>query len=297
MYALFASIFTVAKATLAYASPCFLLGSRMTVAGILILAYQSFTSRKALAIEKADLPNLALTSFFVYFLTNVLEFWGLQDLTSSKACFIYNLSPFLSAIISYLILSEGMSGKKWLGLMIGFLGMGWLLYRNDSSDEIQLISFLSKGELFLIGAVISSAYGWIMMRKLRHRNYPALTINGIGMLLGGILSLITSFITEEWNPAPVTSWPPVIEGSIYMLIVSNLLAYNLYSHLLHRFTATFLSFAGFVTPLFAAAYGAFFLKEPLSSDFFIAAAVVFVGLYIFYQQELYKDGVTHIEQT
>ena len=47
-YALLASTFTIAKATLEYAKPFFVIGFRMTVAGSIMLGYLFFFGRKYL---------------------------------------------------------------------------------------------------------------------------------------------------------------------------------------------------------------------------------------------------------
>jgi drug/metabolite transporter (DMT)-like permease len=61
--------------------------------------------------------------------------------------------------------------------------------------------------------------------------------------------------------------------------------------LLRRFTATFVSFAGFTTPLFTAILGWFFLGETVTMSFYLSTIVVFSGLYLFYQDELQKGVV------
>ena len=71
-----------------------------------------------------------------------------------------------------------------------------------------------------------------------------------------------------------------------LIIVSNLLAYNLYGALLKRFSATFLSFAGFSTPLITAFFGWAFIHETVSWGFIGCAVIVFIGLGLFYQEEL-----------
>lgn len=294
MYGLFASIFTVGKATLEYGQPFFILGSRMTLAGFILLSYQWLFQRQELRaqLNVKYLKPLLVVILFNFYLTNIFEFWGLQYLDSSKACFIYNLSPFISALISYFAFSEKMTFKKWIGLSIGCIGMMPILLTQDSPKEVERqIGMLSWPEIALLFAVFCSCYGWTGMRQLRKDNYSPITANGLGMIFGGIFALLTSLHTEQWNPVPVWQWRGFLEGSIYMMIVSNLLAYNLYSHLLRRFTVTFMSFAGFVTPLFASFYGWLFLQEQIKTSFFLSAGIVFCGLYLFYQQELQKSGI------
>ena len=79
---------------------------------------------------------------------------------------------------------------------------------------------------------------------------------------------------------------PFVECTIALIIISNFICYNLYGFLLKRFSATFLSFAGFITPLFSAFFGWFYLGELVPATFYASATVVFAGLFIFYQEEL-----------
>lgn len=287
MYALFASIFTVAKATLEYASPFFLIGSRMAVAGALIIAYQFFFNRSALQWRRSYWKSLLSVIVFNFYLTNIFEFWGMQFVTSSKACFIYNLSPFVSAFLMYFLFTEKLSRWKWLGLIVGFIGMLPILMSGDQSeDQLGSVLFFSWPEISLLFAVVCSAYGWISVRKLCDLKCSPLTVNGIGMFFAGILALIHSYVVEPWEPVPVSAWEPVLKGSLYMMIISNLLAYNLYSYLLKRFSVTFMSLAGSLTPLFAILFGTLFLGEPLTWSFFISLPVVLAGLYMFHLEEI-----------
>jgi drug/metabolite transporter (DMT)-like permease len=71
-----------------------------------------------------------------------------------------------------------------------------------------------------------------------------------------------------------------------MIFIANILFYNLYGYLLKRYTATFLSFAGFVTPLFAAYFEWLFFGALMPIEFFITIIIVGFGIYLFYQEEL-----------
>lgn len=291
MYALFASVFTISKTGLEYTQPLFFVGSRMLLAGIAMLGYLYFYDRKLITIKKEHILRLCLLAFFSIYLTNALEFWGLKYLTSFKTCFIYSLSPFISALFSYWTLNDKMSSKKWLGLIVGFFGFLPILL-NETSTEEQTghLFFLSGAELAVMGAACSGVYGWILLKQMVQDNgYSPWLANGLSMTLGGVLALIHSALVESWDPIPVTEVQPFLECMLTLILISNFICYNMYGYLLRSYSATFVSFAGFVTPLFTALFGWYYLGEIVTWPFYISALIVFAGLYTFYQEELKQD--------
>lgn len=288
LYALFAGCFTLSKTALEYSEPFFLIGSRMLLAGVLMIGYEYLFNRKQILIAKGVLLRLFLLAFFNIYVTNACEFYGLKHLTSFKTCFIYSLSPFLSALFSYFLLKETLTKKKWLGLTVGFLGFTPILFSETGAGASSLLS-VSWPEIAVAMAAVCSVYGWILLRQLVNENQMTpFMANGISMLLGGIFALGHSLAVETWNPIPVTSFVPFFECAIGVMIISNLLAYNLYGYLLKFYTAPFMSFAGFTTPIFTAILGWFFLGEVVTLPYYISGAIVFSGLYIFHQDELTK---------
>ncbi len=288
LYALFASVFTIAKWGLQYTEPLFFVSLRMILAAFLILGFLALFRPKSLVVKRADWGKIMALGIFNIYLTNALEFWGLCYLTSFKTCFIYSLSPFASALLSYFILHEKMTQKKWIGLLVGIVGMAPILL-TEGAEEAQRSHFLwfSWPELAVLGAAVATVYGWITMRQLVHNgNYSFLMANGYSMLIGGIISLIHSAAVENWTPIPVTAMSPFLIATAALLLISNLLAYNLYGYLLQKFTAPFLSFAGYMTPFFAAFFGWWFLQETIPLSFFLSGALILVGLILFYQEEL-----------
>lgn len=291
LYALFASVFTIAKTGLMVAQPFFFVGTRMLFAGIILVGYQIFFKKQRLNFDKKTWLRLFLLAVFNIYLTNVFEFWGLRYLTSFKTCFLYSLSPFLSAIFCYFLFSEKLTNKKWIGLLIGFLGFLPILVTHTSSEELGGNFYLfSWAELAVMMAAICSVYGWILLKQLvnEHQLSP-LTANGASMLVGGILALGHSLAVEDWQPLPVTNFPIFLECTILLIVVSNLICYNLYGTLLKQYSATYMSFAGFTTPLFTALFGWFVLGEVVTWPFYISFVIVLMGLLLFDQEELKKS--------
>ena len=86
------------------------------------------------------------------------------------------------------------------------------------------------------------------------------------------------------------TWPVLDNKYLWIytaaaVIVSQLITYNLYAALLEKYSATFLTFAGFIMPFFTAILGWLFLSEEVTLTFYISSLIVFIGLCVFYLEE------------
>lgn len=288
LYAMFASIFTISKTGLEYTQPFFFIGTRMLFAGVVILLYYALFDRSKFKLSKDIFWKILLLAIFNIYLTNAFEFWGLQYLTSFKTCFIYSLSPFISAMICYYFFSEKMTIRKVLGLTVGMIGfLPMLLSQTAIEEEAGHLFLFSWAEISVLMAAICSVCGWILLQQtVKSGECTPFMANGISMLIGGGIALTHSRMVENWDPVPVTEWAPFLECAIVLVLISNITCYNLYGYLLKKFSATFMSFAGLSTSLFSALFGWFFLNEEITWAFYLSTSVVSAGLIIFYQEEL-----------
>lgn len=293
LYALFGTTFILGKEAVMVVPPIFFIGIRMVLASIILLSFIKFYLRSSLTIRSKDWPWFAGIVMFHIYTAYVLEFIGLQYLTGAKACLLYNLSPFITALFSYFFFGEIMTKRKWVGLTIGFLAFLPSLMVQAPAEELSAggFGFISWPELMLIVSVTSACAGWIFMRKLtRELGYTYFFVNTVGMLGGGILALLTSYPTEIWpSYTSLILNVPFLRSLFLLILIGNIICFNLYGKLLATYSATILSFFGFVTPLFAALFGWFWLGEIVHWTFYVTVAFVAFGLYEFYQEEL-KQG-------
>jgi len=302
LYLLFASTFTLGKAALLYVPPFLFIGIRMILGGSLLLGYYALFAKKRLLINPKDYSSFLSIIVFHIFCAYSLEFWALEQVTSAKACLVYNLSPFITAIFSYFLFAERLTYRQLCGLAIGFLGFIPILVAQAPLETFAWhVGFLSCYEIALVGSVVSSAYGWMVMKDLINKGYSFIMINGIGMTGGGLCALILSLYKEGLPmmknvsvtmPHLVTSYGTFGEKlimlggySMALIIIANIICYNLYGYLLSRYSATFLSFSGFMTPLFAALLGWIFLGEQVTWHFFATIVLVLFGLYLFHEKK------------
>ncbi len=290
MYALFAATFPLAKLAMnLISSPLFFLSMRMLLAGAGMTFASLATTKERISPTWEDAKKIALSGFFAIFIAFGFEFWAIQFVSSIKVNIFYSLSPFMTALFAYLISREALSSKKMVGLVIGFCGMIPLSW--DLSAGVGSFLPSSVYDLALLISVASAAFAWLLIKKLLQRGLPMLFINGTMTLVGGVLCAAAYLVTSQGVLPVVASWPLLLGYMGALILISNVIGYTMYGTLLHRYSPTFLSFSGFMCPLFGLLYGYLFMHEPVSAVHIISLACVFVGLSVFYWDE---QAVTRI---
>lgn len=286
LYALWAASISASKILLTYTSPIFMTGIRMVLSGAVLLSFQYFYSHEHFHFNRKHIHYYLQIIVFGILISYFLRFWALEYITATKLLFLYNLAPFMTSLHSYFFLNEKMTRTKWLGMAIGTVGLLPML-GSCTKAETSLTDFfcLSWQDIAVIISVLTNSYSWVVMRKLiREQQYSPMMVNGICMFAGGAIALVIAFIWE--GPCVVTHPLEFAAWLVFVIIISNIIAHNLYAYLLRSYTATFLSFAGCMGPLFAALYGWLFFDENVTWHLYVSTVIVFMGLYIFYKDEM-----------
>lgn len=292
LYLLFASTFIFAKNVLTYGSPLLIISIRMLLAGSMLLAYSYLTHGKQLI---QDLKNayllLALVGLFHIYGAYVLEFWSLEYISAAQTALIFNLSPFITALLESVFYNHRLSLIQIIALIIGFAAM---LPTINTGTSNQWFLYNSTAHIALVGAVLCSCIGWLLIKKIVKDHHVHLTtINGFSMIIGGVLSCITGNIISLFNPTwkifSSTNWPALIGYILILVMVSNIICYNLYGHLLKKYSATLLAMAGFTCPMFTALLQWIFQGSIPTATFWASAFISGCAIYIFYWNEVKKN--------
>jgi drug/metabolite transporter (DMT)-like permease len=287
LYSIFALSFTMAKILLGFMSPILLIAVRMTIAGIVLLIMNFFIHKQSARFDCKSI-SLGLIAWWIGFSTvhifmpYITEFIALQSISASCSALIYNLTPFFSALFSYWYFGEKMTGQKWLGFLIGFCGISWFV----SAQSVFCIGDVQSAYGLVLISVIFGALGWIYVRMLVRQGYQPLMINGIAMLVAGLQSFIFAYIFEPNSGLPWGRMQEFVFWMAAIILLTNIVYYNLYAYLLKRYTVTLLSFMGCIIPLFTALFDWLLLGTAVTHHFFIALFIAGFGVYLFYQEEL-----------
>jgi drug/metabolite transporter (DMT)-like permease len=205
-------------------------------------------------------------------------------MSCARMAFLLNLSPFIAALLSYVLLSQTLSYKKKIGIAVGFSGGTLPLFLNQSISLSNKCFFFSLPDLVLFFAIGAHFYGLIITQKLILQSDSIALTNGIRMLAGGTLALCTSTFFEGFFPVhnvlPFTGW------LVLLFVLSNVICHNAYLYLLKRHSVTFLSLTDFLIQFFTALYGWLFLQEHITSHYILSSCIISCGLFIFYQDEI-----------
>ena len=277
--------YPIGKLSFNYGNPLFLTGVRMIVAGFLLAIFEYFWTRKTFKVTKQFIVQLLALSFFNVFLTNCLQFWALDYTTASKAIFIFNMSPFIAAVLSYFIYGETMSYKKIIALVIAFAGFLPVLFFGNANYSTQ--NLIDLPEVALVIAALVSVIGWFIMKQLLQvTSCSFIMINGLSMLIGGLLFFPVSFFTEgpQWYYSS-----NILMASAYLailIIANNFINYNAYAYFLKYLSPTLIFLISFTGPLFTLFFGWLFLGEKIGYSFLFTIIIVGYGLYLYYNEEI-----------
>ena len=206
-----------------YTNPLFLVGYRMILAGSFLLGYLALFQRSSLKLHKQDwLAFVKVILFHIYF-AYILEVWGLKYLAPAKVALLFNLTPFISAAFGFVMHRRRQSWTMLLGLAHGFIGFFPILLEHTPLEELfGGFGFLSAPEISILISVASGAYAWLIVENLVvAKRYSIFLVNGIGMLGGGILTMLTAHLVVHSHHFSdlVQPWPFTDFGQLTLWVL------------------------------------------------------------------------------
>lgn len=280
MYAI--STLSLSKMILTYTQPFFLIGSRMTLAGIFLLAY-------AVLWKKLQWPENFKTVGLHYFqiilfalcIPYFLRYWGLLSVPEPRLTLLYNLGPLFTFVACVVLGIEKCTLQKILALLLGYCGLLLFLHQ-------PLTAYFSQPFCFADGAIVVSVlsfvYGWLLIaQRLREYNDNVVVLNGICMLGAGLLGFTFSYIHEvQPYVADISSFIPLLLG---IIVISNLFTHNLYAVCVKKYGLSLVQLASLVAPMFSALIASVAANKLPSISLLTSTVITLSSCYLFYSDQ------------
>lgn len=171
---------------------------------------------------------------------------------------------------------DGVASSRWgwLGIIIGFFGVGILLLPELRKPD-------NSSHLFWMAMVIVGNFAWSLGTYIAPRlGLPKSTmvVTTYQMLLGGISMSLVALVTGErlsdFFDATFFSWM----WWLFLVLIGSIATYSAYLWLVKYSPVGLIATYAYVNPVIAVTIGAIVLNEKLSTTLLIGAAVVITGV-------------------
>lgn len=270
------SAFPAAKIGLLDSPPLLFLSIRFLIAGSLLLMWAAFRGDLR-GLSPRELIILAALGLFNHALYLGLSWTGMGTLSSGLSTVLISANPIVVAVLSALVLREPLTGKKVLGLLLGFLGVVFIVRNRigGPSDSVE-------GLMLVLAALGTLAAGTVLYKRFPVR-MNVTTATGFQILISGALLFPVALLLE--NPASMTFTPSFLGALAWLVFVVSITGYLLWFNLLERGSASAASVWLFLTPPLGLLAGAWLLNEPLNLLDFLGILPVVVGIVLVTRSE------------
>lgn len=222
-------------------------GCRFTLAGLLTLIFTSITRKKVVLPKPQSLRYVVALSMTQTIIQYALFYVGVGNTSSVKGSLIQGLNAFVTILVAcYFFRSERMNGMKWIGGVVGFLGILAVNLGGGSVDA----SFRLLGEGCLVGSMVSSAFSTGLVKRFSDKDDPV-ALCGSQFALGGVVLIAIGLLTGGvLRPVSVLAFVDLL----YLAMLSAV-AYSLWALLLKYNPVSSIAIYQFLQPVFGVLLG------------------------------------------
>ncbi len=215
-------------------------------------------------------------------------FYGIKLSTAVNGALLANTQPIFTAIFGYLFISEMLSGKKILGILMGIAGMV-LVVTNGNFTSVSLKGTSLPGNLLLIAAAASLSLYSILMKKYI-RKFGSLIPTWISMMAGTILLFLINTIRGQ-NPAQFLTVPfQSILIILYLGFIGTSLTYLMFNMALNIMPVTIATSYKLLIPVFGLIFAFLFLGEQPGAATLIGIIIVVSSVYVIQKEPKVTNG-------
>ncbi len=265
MSALWGLPYLLIKIAVAELEPAFLVTARLLLSAALLVPIA--LANGSLKRARGNLKQLIAVAAIGIAAPFLLISYGEQHITSSLAALLIAADPLFVALLALRVdRSERASGARFVGLILGFVGVAALVGLDPGGDAFGLL-----GSAMLLLAAVCYAVSALMVKRLT--GVPMLAASTATVSIASIMLLPIALLNV---PDHVPSAPAML-SLIGLAIPCTALAYVLYYYLIAEAGATRASLITYANPAVAVVLGAAVLGEPVTLATVIGFALIVIG--------------------
>ena len=249
--------------------------ARFVIAGVLLFAYLAITNRAALRVTRRQLASTALYGLsFIGWSMGILAV-AIHYVPSGQAALLVSVLPVWIVLLR-LFTGDRPSWKTLLGVVVGLLGLVWILLPGGTDSHSGTDAEVLWWSLVIVVSSITWAVtSWFSPRLDKPKSDLA-AVAYQSFFGAVVLLLIGVFRGERWDFAATTtsSWVSLL----FLAIVGSILGWYAFVWLLQNSRLSLMSTYAYVNPVVAVIVGLVLGGEMLSSDIIVGCTVVLAGV-------------------
>lgn len=246
---------------------------RFLIASIIILPFFLKLKKHELKEFKDLIPVSLFASMNI-----ILFILGIKTTTATIGQLLYAGVPLLTGLIAYWFMSENFKFKKILGIIIGFVGVGLVVFL-PVIEKGQIFAGDLKGNLLIAAAVIFWSF-YMVFTKKSQRKYSPLAVTSIFIFVTTVV-LFPLFIYDQtvhfgwWHALTING----IMAMLYITIVATIITYILNQYAIKHGGSVFASMAFYLLPIFSFLSAFLLLGEKLTLGLLIGGTLALLGVF------------------
>lgn len=260
------------KILVSYFPPASIQGMRILMAGIAVIAFL-FVTKSLSRVSGKNIIGVFIAASFGIVGHHLFLGFGLTTSTATNAGLILGLIPLFTSILAMIFLGEKFTIFKALGIVVALIGVYFIVM-----NEQGYLTELSVGDFYLVGAVITQAISFVLIKKLT-ANIESKQMTGMMLFFGSLMLLGVSLLLEKNGTATFPEAPSYIWWIfIGSAIIATGLGHVLYNYSMQQLGAGTTSLFINLTPFFSLVGSSLFLGEVITQKHLLGFSFIIAGV-------------------
>jgi drug/metabolite transporter (DMT)-like permease len=266
--------FSIAKSVMpGFIRPLALVSLRSAITALMFWVTSLFIPREP--VGRRDLLWLFGCSFLGTVINQILFLAGLNMTTPVNSAIILSTNPIAAFVFAAIILKEGISLIRGVGLAVGLSGI-LLLILHEGTPDLSSTTFV--GNIYTLINTISWALYTVLIKRMLEKYHPVTVMKWtffFGMLTN-IPAGFSQWSTMDWTSITFKAWISI--G--FVVIFSTYLGYLLISFGLRKLSPTIVSSYTYTQPIIAAFIASLIGQDTINVIKIFSAALIFTGVFL-----------------
>jgi drug/metabolite transporter (DMT)-like permease len=259
------------KQALDYMQPITFVALRIAVGGLVILPFilrnKDFRPGNFLKKNYIVLGLLQTTAMFAFII------YGMKFVTAGRTAIVLYTMPVWTSLLLHFLLKEKLNKGQWIGVLLGFLGMLFIL---GWDTIVQQNIFIAFGEILILLAAVAWSFANIWIRTRLKGENPTL-LNGYQQLIGVIFLIILAVSTEGFFKVEWTYY------SLYTVLFTGIIAsavnFSAWFYLINKFDINITTNSSLLVPVFGLIFDWYILGTGIHIGLIAGGLLIIMGIY------------------